>query len=135
MRLKRLLVAAPVILSACKPPTPAEQLDSALSWVATARMAGEAWLRHTTPDKYTRETLELSQQTLLQLGTKLLKSPVPGVDSAALDSVFTRSRGHIAQMAALVTAKNSPGFRQQMDSLTADETLVKQFADSADSRQ
>jgi len=135
MRLKRLLVAPLLILFACKPPTPAEQLDSALSWVATARMAGDAWLRHTTPDKYTRETLELSQQTLLQLGTKLLKSPVPGVDSAALDSVFTRSRGHIAQMAALVTAKNSPGFRQQLDSLVVDETLVKQFADSAESKQ
>lgn len=135
MRPKRFLVAALVILFACKPPTPAEQLDSALSWVATARMAGEAWLRHTTPDKYTRETLELSQQTLLQLGTNLLESPVPGADSAALDSALTRSRGHIAQMAALVTAKNSPGFRQQLDSLISAETLVKQFADSAESKQ
>jgi len=135
MRLKRLLVAPLVILFGCKPPTPAEQLDSALSWVATARMAGDAWLRHTTPDNYTRETLELSQQTLLQLGTGLLKSPVPGVDSAALDSVFTHSRGHIAQMAALVTAKNSPGFRQQLDSLISDEAVVKQLADSAESKQ
>ena len=135
MRLKRLLVAPLVILFACKPPTPAEELDTALSWVATARMAGDAWLRHTTPDKYTRETLELSQQTLRQLGTQLLKSPVPGVEPASLDSVLTRSRGHIGQMAALVAAKNSPGFRQELDSLVADETLVKQFADSAESRQ
>lgn len=132
---KRLLVAPLVILFACKPPTPAEQMDSALSWVATARMAGDAWLRHTTPDKYTRETLELCQQTLLQLGTKLLKAPVPGVDTASLDNLLTRSRGHIAQMAALVTAKNSPGFRQQLDSLISDEVLVKQFADSAESKQ
>lgn len=131
---KRLLVAPLVILFACKPPTPAEQLDSALSWVATARMAGDGWLQHTTPDKYTRETLELSQQTLLQLGTELLKAPVPGVDTASLDSVLTRSRGHIAQMAALVIAKNSPGFRQQLDSLISDEVLVKQFAD-AESKQ
>jgi len=135
MRSKRFLVASLVVVFACKPPTPAEQLDSALSWVATARMAGDAWLQHTTPDKYTRQTLELSQQTLLQLGTKLLKSPVPGVDSASLDSLLTRSRGHIAQMAALVTAKNAPGFRQQLDSLISDETVVKQFADSAESKQ
>jgi hypothetical protein len=135
MRSKRLLVTALFFLLACKPPTPAEQLDAALSWVATARMAGDAWLRHTTPDKYTRETLQLSQQTLLELSTQLLKSPVPGVDSTALDSVFKRSRGHIAQMAALVEGKNSPGFRQQLDSLVADETRVKQFADSAESKQ
>jgi hypothetical protein len=135
MRLKRLLVVPLVFLFACKPPTPAEQLDSALSWVATARMAADAWLQHTTPDKYTRQTLEVSQQTLLKLGTDLLKAPVPGVDTASLASVLTRSRGHIGQMAALVAAKNSTGFRQQLDSLIADETLVKQFADSAESKQ
>jgi hypothetical protein len=135
MHLKRFLVAALLLLTACKPPTPAEQLDSVLSWLATAGMAGDAWLRHTTPDRYTRQTLELSHQTLLQLGDDILKTPPPGLDSASLDSVLTRSRGRVAQMARLVEQKNSPAFRGQLDSLRADEKLVKLLSDSLSSQQ
>ena len=135
MHLKRLLVAPLLLSIACKQPTPAEQLDSVLSWLATAGMAGEAWLRHTTPDKYTRETLQLSHDTLLQLGDQLLESPVPEVDTAVLDSVLTRSRGRVAQMARFVDARNSPAFSRELDSLRADEKIVKQFADSLERRQ
>ncbi len=147
MRLKRFLVvetrmraklffAVPLVFStACKPPTPAEQMDSVISWLATAGMAGDAWLRHTTPDKYTRQTLELSHDTLLQISDDLLKSRPPGTDTASLDSVLTRSRGRIAQMARLVEAKNSPAFLSQLDSLRVDEKLVKQFSDSIKSKQ
>jgi hypothetical protein len=135
MRLERLLAIPLLLLLACKQPTPAEQLDSILSWVATAGMAGDAWLRHTTPDRYTRETLELSHQTIAQISDALLKQPVPGIDSASLDSLLTRSRGRVAQMARWVEAKNSPAFATELDSLRADEKLVKQLADSAESSQ
>lgn len=135
MRLKRLLVGSLLSLSACKPPTPAEQLESALSWIATAGMTGDAWLRHTTPDRYTRQTLELSNKTLLELAADLLESPAPGIDSAALDSVLTSSRGHIARMARLVEAKNSPAFQLELDSLRGDQKTVKQLADIAESKQ
>jgi hypothetical protein len=135
MRAKLFLALTLIFLAACKPPTPAEQMDSAISWLATAGMAGDAWLRHTTPDKYTRRTLELSHDTLLQISDDLLKSPPPGIDTASLDSVLTRSRGRIAQMARLVEAKNSPAFLSQLDSLRADEKLVKQLSDSIESKQ
>ena len=46
MRVKRLLVISILILAACKSPTPAEQMDSIQSWLATAEMVGEAWLAH-----------------------------------------------------------------------------------------
>jgi hypothetical protein len=135
MRLERLLAIPLVVLLACKQPTPAEQLDSILSWLATAGMAGDAWLRHTTPDRYTRETLELSHQTIAQISDDLLKNPAPGMDTASLDSLLTRSRGRVAQMARFVEAKNSPAFATELDSLRADEKLVKQLADSAESSQ
>src|SRR3954471_14923403 len=106
MRLERLLATPLLLLLACKQPTPSEQLDSVVSWLGTAVMAGDAWLRHTTPDRYTRETLELSRQTLAQIGDDLLNGPIPGIDTAALDSVLTRSRGHVARMARLIEAKN-----------------------------
>ena len=135
MRLKRFLVIPLLSLLACKPPTPAEQMDSVISWLATAGMAGDAWVRHTTPDKYTRETLELSHDTLLQISDDLLKSPPSGIDTASLDSVLTRSRGRIAEMARLVDAKNSPAFLSQLDSLRADQRIVKQLSDTIHSSQ
>jgi len=128
--LKRLLVLPLAFVAACKPPTPAESMDAALSWVGTAGMAGDAWLRHTTPDKYTRQTLDLSGQTLLQIGRDLRKSPRPAVDNAMIDTALARSRSHIARMSRLVVEKNAPDFRTQLDSLRQDQKLVKQLADS-----
>jgi hypothetical protein len=135
MTLKRLLVAPLLVATACKPPTPAEQMDSVISWLGTAGMTGDAWLRHTTPDKYTRQTLELSHDTLLQIANDLLKSPPSGIDTASLDSVLTRSRGRVAQMARLVEAKDAPSFSRQLDSLRTDTQIVKQFSDRVESKQ
>jgi hypothetical protein len=128
MRLKRPLVLAITLLGACKPPTPEEQMDSIKSWLATSEMVAEGWLRHSTPDKYTRQTLELSNAALVQLSTDLLAPLPPAVDSAMLDAL-ARSRRHIDQMARLIEAKNSPDFRRQLDSLRADEKIVKQISD------
>jgi hypothetical protein len=135
MRLERLLVLPVLFCLACKPPTPAEQMDSMLSWLATARMTGESWLRHTTPDTYSRETLELSGEKIGQIATDLLKSPPAGVDTARLEPLFTRSRVRVEAMARLIAAKNAPDFGRQLDSLGADEKLTKQLADSIEHKQ
>lgn len=135
MRLERLLVLPVLFCFACKPPTPTEQMDSMISWLATARMAGESWLRHTTPDTYSRRTLEMSGEKMGQISTDLLKSPPTGVDTATLDSLFTRSRVRVKAMARLIAAKNAPDFGRQLDSLGADEKLVKQLADSSEHEQ
>jgi len=129
MRLKRTLVVAIALLSACKLPTPAEQMDSIQSWLATAGMVGEAWLRHTTPDKYSRETLELSRETLFKISADLLASLPPATDSAMLDSILVRSRGRVDRMARLIAARNAPEFARQLDSLRADEKLVKALSE------
>ena len=135
MHMKRLLLIPLILAAACKPPTPAEQMDSILSWIGTAGMAGAAWLRHTTPDTYTRETLELSANTVSQVSNELLKSPPMVVDTAALDSVLTRSRNRITRMAGLIREKNAPDFARQLDSLRADQKTVKALADSIGSKQ
>lgn len=135
MRAKRLLVLSLILAAGCKPPTPAEHLNSILSWIGTAGMAGAAWLRHTTPDAYTRETLELSSETVGQVSKDLLKSPPPGVDTAALDSALARSRGRIALMARLIRDKNASDFARELDSLHADQKTVKAHADDIESKQ
>jgi hypothetical protein len=134
MRVKRLAIISVVILTACKSPTAAEQLESIQSWLATAEMVGDAWLRHSTPDRYSRETLELSRKTLLEISRDLLKSPPRTVDSATLDGVLTRGRAHVDQMAQFIEAKNSPDFARQLDSLRADEKVVKQLSDRIKSK-
>jgi hypothetical protein len=135
MLVKRLLAVSMAFIAACKSPTPTEQIDSIESWLATSGMVGEAWLRHTTPDDYSRQTLELSHETLLQISTELLKSPPPLLDSAMLDTVLTKSRGHIDQMARLIEAKDAPDFARELDSLRADVKIVHQLADSIKPKQ
>jgi hypothetical protein len=129
---KRFLVVPILFALACKPPTPAEQMDTIVSWVSSAKMAGDAWLRHTTPDKYTRQTLELSDQMLLQTGSDLLKSPPPTIDSAAFDRALTSTRFNIAEMARLVEEKDASRFRQPWDSVGIYLKVMKQFSDSAE---
>jgi hypothetical protein len=113
----------------CKPPTPDEQLDTIQSWLATADMAAQAWLNHTTPEKYTRQTLELTHKTVRETADKLLESPPPGVDSASLDSLLTRSSGRADQMARLVTNRNAPELRIELDSLRVEEKAVHDIAE------
>lgn len=110
-------------------------MDSVLSWIGTAGMAGDAWLRHASPDTYTRQTLELSGTAIEQISKDLLKSPPPAVNIAALDSVLTGSRNSITQLAAFIRAKNAPAFASELDSLRADQKAIKAFADSIESKQ
>jgi hypothetical protein len=110
-------------------------MDSMLSWLATARMTGDGWLRHTTPDTYSRQTLELSSERIGQIASDLLKSPPSEVDTATLDTLFARSRIRVKAMARLIAAKNAPDFGGQLDSLGADEKRVKQLADSIEHKQ
>jgi len=135
MRAKRLLLLSLVLAAGCKTPTPAEQLGSILSWIGTAEMAGEAWLRHSTPDTYTRQTLELSHETLGKISNDLLESPPAETDTATLDGVLTSSRGRIARMAALITVRNAPDFTRELDSLRADEKILKKLSESVESKQ
>src|ERR1700681_3730 len=135
MRVKRLVVISIALVGGCKSPTPSGQMDSIQSWLGTAEMVGDGWLRHSTPDKYSRRTLELSHETLLRISDDLLKSPPPSVDSATLDGALSGSRRHVERMAQLIAAKNAPDFARQLDSLRADERIVKQLADRIRSTQ
>lgn len=135
MRTKRPLLLSLALVLACKPPTPAEQIESILSWIGTARMAGDAWLRHTTPDTYTRQLLELSGETLSRISRDLLKSPPPAIDTTALDSVLTESRRRIARMAVSITAKNAPAFARELDSLRINQRFLQQVSNDIGSRR
>ena len=130
MSTKRFAVLSLFFALGCKSPSATEQMDSIISWLGTAGMVGEAWLRHTTPDKYTAQTLELANQSLMDINNGLFKALPPGIDTASLDSALALSRKHIGLLQTLVEQKASPDFRTMLDSLNSDERVIKQFADS-----
>ena len=126
---------AGLVAIGCKPPTPDEQLDNARSWLATADMAAQAWLNRTTPDRYTRQTLQLSRENVRQMADGLRKSPAPGADTHSIDSLLTRSGSRVDRIAALVTSRNAPELRIQLDSLRVEERSVHEIAERLKSRQ
>jgi hypothetical protein len=117
------------LAGACKSPTPAEQMQTIVSWMSTADLAAQAWANHTTPEKYTRQTLELSEETIRQTSDEVLKQPPQGIDSVALNSLLTRSSGRIAQMARLIEVRNAPDVLRELDSLRTEKSAVKDIAD------
>lgn len=135
MRIRLLAVISLAFALACRSAGVSKQMDAIVSWLGTAGMTGEAWLRRTTPDAYTRRTLELSHDSLLELRGALFKSLPAGIDSAALAGALGRSGGQIALMARLVEEKNSPGVRRQLDSLYAEKKLIEQLADGIERRE
>lgn len=104
-------------------------MQTIVSWLSTADMAAQAWVNHTTPEKYTRQTLLLSEETIRQTAQELLKSPPAGIDSTSLDSLLTGSSGRIAQMARLIEVRNAPDVIRELDSLRREKAVAKDLAD------
>jgi hypothetical protein len=129
LRKSILLFVLCALSAGCKSPTPAEQMQKILSWMSTADMAAQAWVNHTTPEKYTRQTLGLSEETIRQTADEFLKSPPSDVDSSSLHSLLTRSSGRIAQMARLIEVGNAPEVIRELDSLRIEKSAVKEIAD------
>jgi hypothetical protein len=109
-----------------------------VSWIGTADMASQAWLNHTTFDRYTRETLELSAQMLEDQQKQLkeidaLQSSDYG--SGALDSAVSRAGHSMTTIAALIGANDAPDVQVQLDSLRAAKKVVLAVSDSLAKRQ
>ncbi len=139
---RRVIVMSCVsVLAGCKAPDPAKELDSTLSWVATADLAAQAWLNHTTPESYTRQTLELSRSTLDERLDPLLKAIADEPPSEKTASTFRNSApaisllvrhasATIGRMALLVTARDAPSLQKELSSLRVDESSLKSISDS-----
>ena len=119
----------------CKSPTPAEQLQTVGSWLATADMTAQAWLNHTTPEKYTRETLDISSQTIARTTTELDKTPPADLDIASLDSLLTRSGHRVRLLERMVAGRDAPAVRLELDSLRIEEKLVRDLAERLKAKQ
>lgn len=136
MTVRRAPVIAAILLllvGCAKPPSEKAVVDSMISWIGTGDMAAQAWLNHTTFDRYTRETLELSTK-MLDEQTDQLKKVAPG-HSAGVDSAVTGAKRAMTNIAGLVAANDAPDVRTQLDSLRAAKKVVLAAGDSLDKQQ
>ena len=92
-------------------------------------MAAQAWVNHTTPEKYTRQTLVLAHETIETTADQLLASPPAEMDTASLHRLLMASGDRIAQMARFVQSRNAPAVSAQLDTLRAETKTVGQIAD------
>lgn len=123
------ILALIVLLAGCsKPPSEKDILGSIISWIGTGDIAAQAWLNHTTFDRYTRETLELSSKKLDDQAEQL--KDVAPAHSASLDSAVSSARHSMTDIAHLVAANDAPDIAAKLDSLRAASRVVLAIADS-----
>jgi hypothetical protein len=104
-----------------------------ISWIGTADMASQAWLNHTTFDRYTRETLELSAQMLDEQAKQL--GQIASRDSAGLDPAIARAGHSMTMIAGLIAAHDAPDVQVQLDSLRAAKKVVLALSDALEKKQ
>jgi len=124
---------AAILLSApacSKPPDPAETLKSVSSWLATASMAGDAWVVHSTPNPFTRNTLRRARLSVSDEQKILFTEAVPPVDTAALRASLDRAKNTLATMETLIDSKEVLQFPAALALLKSDAQRVKQMSDS-----
>lgn len=125
-----LAIGVTFAMACSKPPSEKDTISSMVSWIATGDMASQAWLNHTTFDRYTRETLELSARVLGDQSDQLKKS-APG-HSATLDSAVTNARHSMTIIAGLIAAHDAPAVEVNLDSLRAAKKIVVAISGSLD---
>jgi hypothetical protein len=126
--------AAVVFFAGCsKPPSEKDIVGSMISWMGTGDMAAQAWLNHTTFDRFTRETLELSSKMLDDQASQL-KEVAPS-HSASLDSAVSRARSAMAEIGNLIAANDAPDIPAKLDSLRAAKKIVLAAGDSLEKQQ
>jgi len=111
--------------------SPAAQLKTGLqqvaSWTATARMAGEAWLKGSVPQAYAAQTLRAAQETL-QEEAKALEEALPNSAAAELHaSLLKQARsiaGVIGQMRAAVEKRDRQTLSHLLKQLEAEQQAL-----------
>jgi len=119
---------------ACCTRSPADQLKTELqtviSWTATARMAGEAWLKGSVPRAYTAQTLLAAEETL-QEETRTIQGQQASELQASLLGRTQSVDLVVGQMRAAVESGDKQALAQLLKQLEAEEQAVKSLAGGA----
>jgi len=119
------------VLQGCgPPPDPSKTLEQVASYLATATLAGDAWIAHRTPNPFTRNTLREARMNIADQQLILFSEAVPAVDTTALRESLERSKNTLATMEQLVDVANQPLFTAELAVLKVDAQRVKDLSDA-----
>ena len=132
MRLKCLCSLLLLLALTCCTRSPADQLKTELqtvtSWVATARMAGESWLKGTVPHAYAAHTLRMAEASLQEEAKTIQEQQASGGTTAlhaALAAQALKLGQSVEQMRAAVERRDGSSLAQLLKQLEAEEQAAK----------
>ena len=103
------------------------------SWAATARMAGEEWLKGSVPRAYAAQTLRAAEETLQEEAQAIQGQRAEGA-AALQTSLLERTQAisqALGQMRAAVEGGDKRALAQLLEQLGAEERAVKSLAGGA----
>lgn len=124
-----------VITSCGKKPDAADTLSSVASELATASIAGEAWVLHRTPNSFTSNTLRDSRMSIAEQQNVLFTEAVPSVDTASLRTTLDHAKDMLATMEKLIAQQDAKSFRGALTFFEQDANKVKDMSDSLEKSQ
>ena len=130
-----------ISLSACGARSSADELARELqtvsSWVATARMTGEAWANGAVPKAYAGRALHKAQQTIheeIDSIRELSSASTPDARAALLERLQALERA-AGQMGMEVEQEDRAALAEQLKQLSAEEQKIKKFKGSGGGQQ
>ena len=123
------------LLASCSGKTSAEDIDkerqSVSSWVATANMVGDAWIRGAVPNKYAEQTLKRATEELRKEKEKIdeikLSKDVSEHDKSVLGSEVSQLANKTEEMSKAVAQKNRSAVRQKLGELAAEKRSLNKL--------
>ena len=122
------------LLTSCSSKTSVEDIDKETqnisSWVATANMVGDAWIRNVVPNKYAEQTLKKATEELQKEKDKIdkikLSKEVTQHDKSLLLAEVIQLTNKTEEMSRAVVQKNRSEVQQKLGELAAEgRTLNK----------
>ncbi|WP_298907384.1 hypothetical protein [uncultured Nostoc sp.] len=123
------------LLASCSGKTSAEDMDketeSVSSWVATANMVGDAWIRGAVPNKYAEQTLKRATEELRKEKEKIdeikLSKDVNKHDKSVLIAEVFQLANKTQEMSKAVAQKNRSVVRQKLGELAAEKRSLNKL--------
>ena len=123
------------LLASCSGKTSAEDMDketqSVSSWVATANLVVDAWMRGAVPNKYAEQTLERATEELRKEKEKIyeikLSKDVSKHDKSVLVAEVFQLANKIEEMSRAVAQKNRSAVRQKLGELAAEKRSLNKL--------
>ena len=128
-----------IALDACGSPSSgdvAKELQTVISWEATAHMVGDAWLKRTVPTVFARRTLQSAREELQREVDTLAHIPdMPAQQRTMLLEPLQQSEHIVAQMLTAVEQDDLAQMTQQLQQLSTNEQAIKALAEKAGLQQ